>query len=286
MKINKIYNTSIVCLIFDRTEMKQNIKIIIIVTVILIFLIDRSNAFGERNNMNNIKDVNNLHRISVILDNSQNDTGRPVVNITYPNYPPTVTTGKLVIQGTASDSENGIHNVSAVAHTFPFNGDFPVPLASQPMQISPNNWSHWSVPLIINNTGAYRVVITAIDNAGNANYAETTINAASLIGESSNTTDGYATPKIAFVRPTFTETAYQEHGFYRFYLKYGFPPFGKNITTDLDMLTVKTPKSVSEFPRNDPSHLSNITSLVPVNGTELHDISYNYFPNPQKFWLP
>ena len=93
-------------------------------------------------------------------------------------------------------------------------------------------------------------------------------------------------PKVAFIRPTFTEAAYQEHGFYRFYFKYGFPPFGKNITTDLDMLTVKTPRSVSEFSANDIRHMSNITALVPTNGTELSDVSHGYFPVPQKFWMP
>jgi len=219
-----------------------------------------------------------------VLQNSQNDTIRPSINITYPEYPPTVTSGKIIIQGTANDSGSGIQNVSAVAHTFPFNGHFRVPLVSQPIPISPNNWSHWSVPLITNNSNIYRVVITARDKAGNVNYAETTINAPLEKNYALATKD--ILPKVAFIRPTFTEAAYQVHGFYEFYFKYGFPPFGKKITTDLDMLTVKTPKSVPEFRANNIKHLSNITSLIPVNGTELHDISYNYFPVPQKFWLP
>jgi hypothetical protein len=85
--------------------------------------------------------------------------------------------------------------------------------------------------------------------------------------------------KIAFVRPTFTEAAYQVHGFYTFYFKYKFPPFGKKITTDLDMLTVKTPKSVSE--EQDTSHLesnlrhfSNVTALIPFS------------PDQKSFWMP
>jgi hypothetical protein len=53
------------------------------------------------------------------------------------------------------------------------------------------------------------------------------------------------------------------------------------------MLTVKTPRSISEFAdENDLRHLSNITSLIPTNGTELHDISWDFFPVPQKFWMP
>jgi len=91
---------------------------------------------------------------------------------------------------------------------------------------------------------------------------------------------------MAFVRPTFTEASYEEDGFYSFYSKNGIQPSGKNITTDLDMLTAKTPRSVAEFPQNDLSHLSNITSLIPINGTELRDVSHSYVPNPQRFWIP
>ena len=243
-------------------------------------------SFGQQiNTINNSASNTSVEITAKITSNKLlNDTIRPSVNITYPEYPPTVTTGKLIIQGTANDSGSGIRNVSADVHTFPFDGHFTIPLASRPIPVPPNNWSHWSVPLIINNTDSYRVVITAIDNAGNANYAETTINAA--LGKNNSKATNELTPRIAFVRPTFTEAAYQEHGFYRFYFKYGFPPFGKNITTDLEMLTVKTPKSVSEFPGNDIRHLSYITSLIPINGTELGDVSQNYFPVPQKFWLP
>ena len=239
-------------------------------------------SFGQQNNIN-IEFLSNNSALQTTRP--QIDTVRPVINITYPNYPLTVTTGKIIIQGTAYDSGSGIHNVSADAHTFPFKGHFPIPLVSKPIPVLPNNWSHWSVPYIINDTGTYRVVITARDNTGNQNYAETTINAA-LAEQKPTMATREMIPKIAFVRPTFTEAAYQEHGFYRFYFKYGFPPFGKNITTDLDMLTVKTPKSVSEFRANNIKHLSNITSLVPINGTELSDVSQDYFPVPQKFWLP
>jgi len=52
------------------------------------------------------------------------------------------------------------------------------------------------------------------------------------------------------------------------------------------MLTVTSPRSVSEFTANNLTNLSSITSLVPINGTELHDISYNDFPNPQRYWIP
>ena len=150
---------------------------------------------------------------------------------------------------------------------------------------------YWSFPLVINKTGTYRVLIEAIDNTGNPNWAETTINAPILnegnIDTKTNTTATIEKiPKIAFIRPTFTDAAYQEHGFYRFYSKDDYPPYGENITTDLDMLTVKTPNSVSEFRRNDIRHLSEITSLIPINGTELHNLISSNFPYQQKFWRP
>ena len=107
----------------------------------------------------------------------QNDTKPPSVNITYPSYPPTITTGRIIIEGTANDSESGIKTVSASAHVFPFGGNFSINLTPSPISSENNNWSHWSIPLLINTTGTYRVVISASDNAGNNGYSETTINA-------------------------------------------------------------------------------------------------------------
>ena len=226
---------------------------------------------------------------------SKNDTKPPSVNITYPSYPPTITTGRIIIEGTANDSESGIKTVSASAHVFPFGGNFSINLTPSPISSENNNWSHWSVPLLINTTGTYRVVIEARDNAGNQGFTETTINAP--LPQKINITTPEATkltrttestiPKIAFVHPSFTEAAYQVHGFYTFYFKYKFPPFGKKITTDLDMFTVKTPVSVPER-QNETGlrHLSNLTALIPLNGTELRDVSFDGSPDPQKFWIP
>jgi len=145
------------------------------------------------------------------------------------------------------------------------------------LPISGNNWSHWSVPFIINTTGTYRIVIQAIDKAGNVNYAETTINVPinqknttlidGLGGHKNNTA-----PKIAFVRPIFTEAAYKHRGFYDFYFKYGIPKFQKNITSDLDMLTVKTGPSTPEL--ISLYKLTNVDALIPA-GDE-----YRFF------WLP
>ncbi|HXS59423.1 MAG TPA: N,N-dimethylformamidase beta subunit family domain-containing protein [Candidatus Sulfopaludibacter sp.] len=228
--------------------------------------------------------------------NPENDSTPPVINITYPPYPPTVTTGKFILYINAKDEGgSGIHNISALAHTFPFNGHFPIDLNFFPLPLknSSDNWIQGYFPIMINTTGAYRIIIKALDNAGNPSYAETTINAAIPKEDPNNKSLGFEKkiPKIAFIRPTFTEAAYQEHGFYRFYNKYGFPDFDKNITTDLDMLNVKTPLSVPQYINDyinetELSHLNNITALAPINGTELDDISFGGYPDPQPFWIP
>src|SRR5215469_1573609 len=221
----------------------------------------------------------------------------PSLQITYPAYPPTVTVGKIIIQGTAGPgsascrvfpslfnltkltyltaSESAVRAVAAAAHVFPFNGSFPIKLTAFP--IAPKNWSHWAVSLLIKTPGTYRVVVSASNNAGNLSYAVTTINAALPAVKASKEHEPL---KLAFVRPTFTEAAYaccQPHGFYTFYFKYKFPPFGKNITSDLDMLTVKTPVSVPEFlNKTGLERLSNFTALVPAS----------YDRDLKKFWVP
>jgi hypothetical protein len=234
----------------------------------------------QDHNNNSLSNIENSSRPSNIgnIPPKSSSTERPSVDITSPPFPATITTGKIMIQGTAKDTVSGIRTVSASAHVFPFNGYFSVKLASPVSPTTDNNWSSWSVPLIINTTGTYRVVVTATNNAGNYSYAETTINAAlpgKTPAESSTTMMQGAKVKIAFVRPTFTEAAYRPHGFYTFYYKYMFPPLGTNITTDLDMLTVRTPPSIPED-KNETvlRHLSNFTSLLPTD------------PNLQKFWVP
>jgi hypothetical protein len=191
----------------------------------------------------------------------------------------------MTIKGITGDS-SGIKAISADAHTFPFNGSMPIKPTKTPSLIPQGNISKWSVPFAFKKPGVYRIVVTVRDNADNLAYAETTVNIVPL-SETSNVGGGHINPRIAFVRYSFTEAAYRDNGFYDFYYKHGFAPAGKNITTDLDMLTVKTPRSVPEdVEENDLRLLSNISSLIPINCTELSNVSHNYFPVPQKFWLP
>jgi hypothetical protein len=264
----------------------------------LIFSITIIASFGQRDEISFISNSSSSLPIPQknLLKHPEKDLLPPVINITYPPYPPTVTTGKFIVNvSTKDEGGSGVHNISALAHTFPFNGHFPIDLKFFPFSLndSSKDWVQGYFPIMINTTGSYRIIIKSLDNAGNPSYAETTINAAIPKEDPINKTLAVEKkiPKIAFVRPTFTESAYQEHGFYRFYNKYGFPDFNKNITTDLDMLNVKTPLSVSQYINDninetELSHFNNITVLAPIYGTELDDISFDGFPDPQPFWIP
>ena len=159
--------------------------IILFIFAELLLIIDiysLNSSFGLDNDTIYHSNTTALQNIKInVLENSKNDikddTIPPFVNIVYPQYPPTITTGKIIIQVSANDSNSGIKNVSAVAHTFPFNGHFPIKLTAIPISVYPNKESHWNIPLTINTTGTYRVVIEIWDNAGNPSFKETTINA-------------------------------------------------------------------------------------------------------------
>ena len=247
---------------------------------ILRYSIDDSSLSGY-NVINIYLSLPNRRNSSIFMIAS-NDTIIPDVKITYPPYPLTVYSNKTIeINGTTSDSPSGVEKVEAFVHTFPFNNQWPYELA---VDHSRGNWSNWSFPVAINSTGSYRISVKVTDKAGNENWAETMINIpfmekttsasanASTDASVSASSTKEAQPRIAFIDNTFTESAYGDQGFYAFYGKYGFPPFGKVITTDLDMLTTK----IQPFLINESNsvRMSNLTALIPQDADE------------QKFWLP
>ena len=64
------------------------------------------------------------------------------------------------------------------------------------------------MPLNLNNTGYNRILARVTDNAGNENWAEITIH---ILGQRATTTTEpleKQKSRIAFVKPTFTDTAY------------------------------------------------------------------------------
>jgi len=202
----------------------------------------------------------------------EEDRTPPSVSIINPAYPPTLLSGNITLKGITNDS-SGIEAISADAHTYPFNGSMPIKPAKTPSLILEGSKSKWSVPFAFKKPGVYRIVVTVRDNANNLAYAETTVNVVPL-NETSNVGGAHANPRIAFVRYTNTESAYRDKGFYDFYYKYGFPPPGKKITTDLNLLTVGTIPSTSEIiEKNNLFKLTNTTALLPA-GKEF------------RFWIP
>jgi hypothetical protein len=160
------------------------------------------------------------------------------VSITITNPPTqeqTVLNRSIVINGTASvNGGSGIQIVEAYVAKMPFNGTGENRLTSEYRLTTPvadGNWSRWSLPIILNNTGSYLVRARVTDNAGDQNWAEMTIHLPAYIpARIYNKT-------VAFVEPTFTYAAYRSGGFYDFYQKYsGKDSANKTITTDLNLL--------------------------------------------------
>ena len=93
--------------------------------------------------------------------------------------------------------------------------------------------------------------------------------------------------KVAFVRPSFTYAAYELNGFYNFYAKYEHALPGTNITTDLNLLTVKIPYGNylihDQKPTDIPSTprekayietlMQHLKGRTPVSSIKLSDIS-------------
>jgi N,N-dimethylformamidase beta subunit-like protein/Big-like domain-containing protein len=185
------------------------------------------------------------------------DNVRPMIKIIDPSPQSTITLSEITINGTASDSGSGIQKVEVLVHIYPFDNIFNYQEADP---ISTNgDWSKWSITLPISTVGVYRIQAHAIDNAGNENWDEVRIGVPFLADSSLSTFSDLDVPqilpssppppasaspsassmkKIALVIPTFTEAAYLPDSFYTFYNKYYSIPSGKNVTTDLGLLSV------------------------------------------------
>jgi len=169
---------------------------------------------------------------------SEDDTP-PNVQITYPmfcNDP--VATGNITVEGTAFD-ESGIQKVEAFAHSYPFNNASPFEMA---VPVAPGDWSRWSIQISIPDDRLHRILVRAIDNAGNEEWAENLVNTdrAKQIQETTKI-DNQNNRRIAFVDSTFTNAAYNLDSFYDFYYKYASTPDGVDITRDLNLMTGDIP---------------------------------------------
>src|SRR5215210_3652745 len=67
--------------------------------------------------------------------------------------------------------------------------------------------------------------------------------------------------RVAFVKPSFTFAAYQLNGFYNFYQKArDLPDETTNVTTDLNLLTVRVPEETYLTYRDDPTDTPRVPS--------------------------
>jgi hypothetical protein len=169
------------------------------------------------------------------------DKEGPIIKIIDPSPQSTIPFSEITVNGTTFDSGSGIQEVEAFAHKYPFNDVFEFKKANL-MPKEEDGWSKWSISLPLASTGIYRILIQAKDNEGNVNWSETRINVP-FFADSTNRSEEEAAAitsslkKIALVVPTFTEAAYSPNAFYTFYNKYHSIPSGKNVTTDLNLLS-------------------------------------------------
>ena len=175
---------------------------------------------------NNIK--NNLFILNIqnVIAAKGNQAHNVSITITYsPTQEQTVLNKSIVINGTASvNGGSGIQIVEAYVAKMPFKGTSEYRLTTP---VADGNWSRWSLPIILNDTGSYLVRARVTDNAGDQNWADVTIYLPAHIYNK----------RVAFVEPTFTYAAYKSGGFYNFYQKYsGKDSANKTITTDLNLL--------------------------------------------------
>jgi hypothetical protein len=96
------------------------------------------------------------------------DTTKPVVSITTPSNLASVSHGKIVVKGTASDDPGG-SGVKTVAVEVD-SGSFVTATPS-----APGNWSTWSITVNIPRSGSHTLTARATDNAGNIGTNKITI---------------------------------------------------------------------------------------------------------------
>ncbi len=157
---------------------------------------------------------NQAHNVSVTITNP-------------PGHNQTVLTKSIIINGTATvNGGSGIQIVEAYVAKLPFNGSGDY-RPTKP--VAAGNWSKWSFPIFLNDSGSYLVKARVTSNAGDQNWADVTIDLPEHVYNK----------KVAFIEPTFTYAAYRTRAFYDFYDKYSFKDAwsaNKTITTDLNLL--------------------------------------------------
>ena len=201
--------------------------------------------FTTGSNVTNVNNTfsNNVHNVNVIsntnsdnrLSHNATDSVRPFVAIRYPVENSTITSTDLRVEGTSFDEQSGIKKVEIFEHIIPFDNKFPYKLAKQHQN---GSWFSWEYNFNLTDPGVHRISVRATDHAGNENWAETIFSVSPFVNiNSENATSISNDKRIAIVSPIFTDGAYNTGGFYEFYSKYSEVPEGKEVNTDLDLLS-------------------------------------------------
>jgi hypothetical protein len=173
----------------------------------------------------------------------------PVRNSTYITKEITVNGSSYTLSGAYKPGVTNtiITNVEVSYHDNTKNISFPYEPANPS---TPGNWSRWSVKLDLNSTGYYRILARVTDIKGNQAWNSTTIHVPFIFTGTKKTASPtelqHNNLKIALVQNTFTESAYSSGGFYAFYSKYDSTRKGRNVTSDLEMLTTVVPREASK----------------------------------------
>lgn len=186
-----------------------------------------------------------ISKIDTSDDLTPSDNLIASIQITSPKFCSDLSTsGSVSIVGTTYDDKNDIVSVEALAHTLPFNNEFNFKTATP---ISPGDWSKWSIQLFIPDDKTYRILVRAVDKAGNEIWDESLINSEqvrqiqNLRKDIDSIDNGEGIKRIAFIKPTFTNAAYNFDSFYFFYYKYSSTPDDVAITKDLNLMTGEIP---------------------------------------------
>lgn len=120
-------------------------------------------AFCEFSQVNPQKAIaieNHKHQVSITITNP-------------PTQNQTILTNFITINGTTSGSGgSGIKEVEVLFSKIPFNDTAKYKLA---IPVTQGNWSRWSFPIVLQETGSYLVKPRVTDNAGNQNTSDVTI---------------------------------------------------------------------------------------------------------------
>jgi len=182
------------------------------------------------------------------------------VEIHEPELGSTIVLDNFWVNGTSRSDL--VEKIEVLVQKYPFDDIYDYEPANP---VSPNNWSTWSFQARINETGYYMIQAYIVDESGNENWTQSSINVPFLY-PTYNETMAHQT-KIALVDSSFTNSAYGPNAFYDFYPKYQDTPVGVEVKDDLDLLTapIFDPPEIDIYAEVNTSDFANLVDLSEGN---------------------